>query len=191
MTCGQEERHPHGDAYEYVENTILNANTFVNNAAGIYRPPFHRNEFGGDVGGPILKSRAFFFFDYDGLPQRIPVVAQDNLPTAAEKQGNFGALCVSYNTNGVCSATGGVQLYNPQTGQPFPDNVISPGMITSQAKALLAFVPDPDRSDIARTSAGNEDGQRPGRAVQLHNNGALGVQREQVGPAAGLPFVGS
>lgn len=133
----------HGDAYEYVENTILNANTFVNNAAGIPRPPFHRNEFGGDIGGPILKNRAFAFFDYDGVRQRIPVVAQDNLPTAAEKQGNFGALCTTFDSNGVCGKGAGVQLYNPQTGQPFANNVIPAAMITSQAKTLLAFLPDP------------------------------------------------
>lgn len=137
----------HGDAYEYLENTILNANTFVNKAAGIARPPFHRNEFGGDVGGPILKNRAFFFFDYDGLRQNVPVVVQDNLPTAAEKQGNFGALCASYNASGVCNASGGVQLYNPQTGQPFPNNVIPASMITSQAQALIAFLPNPTVTD--------------------------------------------
>jgi hypothetical protein len=135
--------HIHGEAYEYLENTVLNANTFVNNAAGIPRPPFHRDEFGADIGGPILRNRAFFFFDYDGLRQAIPVTAQDNLPTAAEKGGNFGALCASYNGSGVCNATGGVQLYNPQTGQPFANNLIPSTMLTSQAKALLAFVPDP------------------------------------------------
>lgn len=138
----------HGEAYEYIENTSLNANTFVNNAAGIVRPPFHRNEFGIDIGGPILHNKAFFFFDYDGLRQAIPVIVQDNLPTVAEKQGNFGALCASYDGNGVCNASGAnnVQLYNPQTGQPFANNVIPSGLITSQAKALLAYLPNPTDS---------------------------------------------
>ena len=136
----------HGDAYWYLENTVLNANTFVNNAAGVQRPPFHRNEFGGDIGGPILKNRAFAFFDYDALRQNLPVVVQNNLPTAAQKQGNFGTLCGSYNASGVCNATGGVQLYNPQTGKPFANNVIPSSMITSQAQALLAFVPNPTDS---------------------------------------------
>jgi hypothetical protein len=133
----------HGDAYWYLENTVLNANTFVNNAAGVHRPPFHRNEFGGDIGGPILKNRAFAFFDYDALRQNLPVVVQNNLPTAAQKQGNFGTLCGSYNATGVCNATGGVQLYNPQTGKPFANNVIPSSMITSQAQSLMAFLPNP------------------------------------------------
>lgn len=138
----------HGEAYEYLENTALNANTFVNNAHGISRPPFHRNEFGVDIGGPILRNKAFFFFDYDAVRQAIPVSVQDNLPTAAEKKGDFGALCTSYNGSGICNVTGKdeVQLYNPQTGQPFAYNVIDPSLITSQAKALLAFVPDPTDS---------------------------------------------
>src|SRR6185437_4306619 len=45
----------HGDVYEYLENTALNANTFVNNSAGRPRSPFHRNEFGFDAGGPIWR----------------------------------------------------------------------------------------------------------------------------------------
>jgi hypothetical protein len=130
----------HGETYEYLENTALNANTFVNNAARIARAPFHRSEFGGDTGGPILRDKTFFFFDYDGVREAVPITVQDNLPTAAEKQGNFGALCATYNGSGVCNAAGGVQLYNPQTGQPFANNVLTP---TSQALALLAFVPNP------------------------------------------------
>ena len=135
----------HGEAYEYLENTALNANTFVNNEHGIPRPPFHRNEFGVDIGGPILRNKAFFFFDYDAVRQAIPISVTDNLPTAAEKKGDFGALCTSYDGSGVCNVTGKdeVQLYNPQTGQPFAYNVIDPSLIASQSKTLLAFVPDP------------------------------------------------
>jgi len=133
----------HGEAYEYIQNTALNANTFVNNAAGQARSPFHRNEFGGDIGGPILHNKAFAFFDYDGLRQNLPSTVQNNLPTIAQTQGDFGALCATYNVSGVCNATGGVQLYNPQTGQPFANNVIPSNLITSQAKALLGFVPAP------------------------------------------------
>jgi hypothetical protein len=130
----------HGDVYEYLENTALNANTFVNNSAGRLRSPFHRNEFGFDVGGPILRNRTFFFFDYDGVRQDIPITIQNNLPSAAERGGDFGALCASY-SNGVCSATGGVQLYNPNTGQPFPNNQIPASMIASQAQTMLGFLP--------------------------------------------------
>src|SRR5579872_1700879 len=94
----------HGDAYDYIENSVLNANSFLLNAAGQTRPLFQRNQFGIDIGGPVIRNRTFFFFDYSPLRQRIPLTAQDNLPSLAERQGNFGALCGSYDATGVCSA---------------------------------------------------------------------------------------
>jgi hypothetical protein len=133
----------HGDAYEYVENSVLNANTFLLNAAGQKKPLFQRNQYGIDIGGPVLRNRTFFFFDYSGLRQRIPQTAQLNLPTLAERQGNFAALCGSYDANGVCNAAGGTQLYNPFSGAAFPRNQIPASLITSQAQALLKFVPAP------------------------------------------------
>jgi hypothetical protein len=133
----------HGDAYEYIENSVLNANTFLLNAAGQKKPLFQRNQFGIDIGGPVIRNRTFFFFDYSGLRQRIPQTAQLNLPTMAERQGNFAALCNSYDANGICNATGGTQLYNPFTGAAFPRNQIPAAMITSQSQKLLQYVPAP------------------------------------------------
>ena len=91
----------HGDVYEYVENSVLNANTFLLNSTGQKRPLSQRNQFGIDVGGPIIKNHTFFFFDYSGVRQNIPQTAQLNLPTVAERQGNFGALCKAYDASGV------------------------------------------------------------------------------------------
>ena len=132
----------HGSAYEYVENTDLNANTFVLNEGGKPRPPLNRNQFGADVGGPIAKNKAFFFFDYAGLRQRTSTTPQLNFPTQAERQGNFSALCSSFNGSNTC--TSGVQLYNPQTGQAFAGNQVTSSLITAQAAALLGFVPLPN-----------------------------------------------
>ena len=140
----------HGDAYEYVENNALNANTFLLNRLGKPRSPFRRNQFGFDLGGPILHNHAFFFFDYSGARQSIPFTHQANLPTMAERTGNFMALCSSYNSSGICTAKGGTQLYNPYTGAAFPNNQIPASMITSQAKTLLGFMPPP----IDRSSSG-------------------------------------
>jgi Carboxypeptidase regulatory-like domain/TonB dependent receptor len=56
----------HGSAREYHRNTATEANSFFNNAAGVERPKLIRNQFGGNIGGPVFKDKLFFFFDYDG-----------------------------------------------------------------------------------------------------------------------------
>jgi hypothetical protein len=57
----------HGSAFDRLRNDALNANTFANNDLGLRRNPFKVNSFGGTVGGPIIKNRAFFFLSYQGL----------------------------------------------------------------------------------------------------------------------------
>ncbi|MHB8753872.1 MAG: outer membrane beta-barrel protein [Candidatus Acidiferrales bacterium] len=56
----------HGQLYEYHQTTGWNANSFFLNAAGITRPPLHRNTFGGVLGGPIVHNKLFFFTSYQG-----------------------------------------------------------------------------------------------------------------------------
>ena len=55
----------HGSAFEFYRDKALNANTFVNNRAGVKKLPYHFNQFGGTLGGPIKKNKLFFFFSYD------------------------------------------------------------------------------------------------------------------------------
>src|ERR1044072_3439089 len=56
----------HGSPYEFHRNTVTSANVFFNNASGTPRPQLIRNVYGGSIGGPITKDRAFFFCNYDG-----------------------------------------------------------------------------------------------------------------------------
>ena len=59
----------HGTVFEFLRNDDLDANNFFTNAAGLPRAPFHQNQFGGAVGGPIIHNRTFFFADYQGTRQ--------------------------------------------------------------------------------------------------------------------------
>ena len=59
----------HGEAFEFVRNSYLDARNYFN-PSPILQSPFKRNQFGGDVGGPIIKERTFFYFSYEGLRQR-------------------------------------------------------------------------------------------------------------------------
>jgi outer membrane receptor protein involved in Fe transport len=56
----------HGDAYEFLRNTDLDANNFFLNGEGTPRPTYRRNQFGGTLGGPVIKDRAWFFISYQG-----------------------------------------------------------------------------------------------------------------------------
>jgi hypothetical protein len=59
----------HGSGYEFLRNSALDAANFFENAGGIPKSPFKRNQFGGSMGGPIIKNRTFFFADYEGIRQ--------------------------------------------------------------------------------------------------------------------------
>jgi len=60
----------HGNVYEFFRNTALNANNYFLNAAHVPRPPYQRNQFGGTLGGPMVKDRLWFFVSYQGSRER-------------------------------------------------------------------------------------------------------------------------
>ena len=60
----------HGNVYEFFRNEKLNANDFILNSAGRPRPIFRRNQFGGTIGGPIIREKFFFFGSYQGTRER-------------------------------------------------------------------------------------------------------------------------
>ena len=62
----------HGTAFWFFRDKAMNANTFINNAAGRARQPYHFNQFGGNIGGPIKKNKLFFFYNYDGQRNTLP-----------------------------------------------------------------------------------------------------------------------
>jgi outer membrane receptor protein involved in Fe transport len=77
----------HGSLYEFHRNDVLDATNFFNNKNGIEKSPLRQNQFGGSVGGPIIKDRTFFFANYEGITIRSGQVLVDEVPTAEAKQG--------------------------------------------------------------------------------------------------------
>ena len=71
----------HGTLFEYLRNDVLDANNWFNNNVGLPRAAEKQNDFGGVVGGPILKDKLFFFFSYEGLRVRVPESRTDIVPT--------------------------------------------------------------------------------------------------------------
>jgi hypothetical protein len=82
----------HGSVYDYLRNPALNANGLINNAFGVPKASDKANDFGGTLGGPIKKGRAFFFGSYEGTRYgNFGLGGKITLPTPAMKQGDFSA----------------------------------------------------------------------------------------------------
>jgi len=84
----------HGSLYEFLRNDVLDANNFFSNALNAPKPVRQRNQFGGAVGGPLVKNRTFWFADYEGLRDREGVPRTRIVPTAEEKAGIFNTTVV-------------------------------------------------------------------------------------------------
>ena len=140
----------HGSAYEFLRNKVLNANTYFNNQLGIARPPFTQNQFGVNLGGPILKDKLFFFGSYEGFRLREGSSFISWVPTDAERGGDFSGL----GTSGTASV---LNIYDPLTSTnctgsnatcrtQFVGNKIPSNRIDPTAQALLKFFPEPNVS---------------------------------------------
>jgi outer membrane receptor protein involved in Fe transport len=150
----------HGDAFDYRRSDAQQArNPFNQNTpdALTHRllPPALYNQFGGSVGGPIKKDKAFFFGDYQGVRQKIGTSARQTVPTAL-----IHNSCLSGNgcdLSEYLAARGALpgQIYNPRvinpvTGPaPFANNFIPQQSLSPQALALLKLIPLPNASGIA------------------------------------------
>jgi hypothetical protein len=109
----------HGSGYDFIRNKITDANNWFNNEFGVPIAPVHRNNYGGTVGGPIIKNKTFFFFDWDGTRSSNLGTYQAGVPSAAERTGDFGEVCGAnggtFDSAGLCSVNAG-QIYDPYSG---------------------------------------------------------------------------
>ncbi|HVU48587.1 MAG TPA: carboxypeptidase-like regulatory domain-containing protein, partial [Terracidiphilus sp.] len=136
--------HIHGEAYEYVRNNQMEARDYFAKAAP---GPYHQNQFGASVGGPILKNKLFYFGNYEGYRQIQSRFVSALTPTQAMFGGDFSALSTP-----IYDPT----TYDPTTGlrQQFQGNKIPSTRINNTSKQLLAFY----LPGAANTSGNNVSG---------------------------------
>lgn len=123
----------HGDVWEFVRNNRFDSNTFFNNAGGVPRGHFSQNQFGGTIGGPVIKNKTFFFFDMQNLTSRKATTTTSAVPTPLMKQGNFTELKPTLADSNVAGQSGCVVA-----------NIINPRCIDPVGQKLLALYPDPN-----------------------------------------------
>jgi hypothetical protein len=157
----------HGSAYEYFQTSGIEANPFYDNAHGIPRAPYHYDQFGANIGGPVYlpklyngKDKVFWFFAYEGLRDSDPINAPAEggptfvtVPTAGERTGDFSGL-LRLNTNNTS-----YQLYDPASGvtqgsrtmrTAFPNNIIPANRISAIAAKYMQFYPMPNLPGTAQ-----------------------------------------
>jgi hypothetical protein len=132
----------HGMAYDYIQNTAFKAATYAFGTGSV--SPLHYNDFGGNLGGPVLKNRFFLFFDWD---HTISHGGADpsfiNVPTEAMREGNFTDLPTIYDpTTQTVDANGNVtrKTFAEEYGN---GNVIPSNMIDSVASKIQEYFPTP------------------------------------------------
>jgi hypothetical protein len=138
----------HGTLYEFHRNKVLNASNFFANATGAGKPPFVQNQFGGTVGGPVVKDKIFFFAGYEGFRQRQGNLFRLTVPTADMLRGDFsnyrnaaGDVIPIYDPLTQCGAHGNAACPAGVTDQrtPFPNNIIPANRINPIARRLADF----------------------------------------------------
>lgn len=154
----------HGSVFEFFRNEALNArNLFA--PANQPKPVFRRNQFGGVIGGPIIRERTFFFADYQGSRQSIGRIRTSTVPTLAQRGGNFssslGALIgtsMVLDTNGNSIPLRVGQVFRPSDKRAYAGNIIPLTDFDPVALELLQRYPNPTIAGAANnfTRVGNE-----------------------------------
>ena len=127
----------HGTAFDFLRNDDLDARNFFE-PAGSPKAPFRQNQFGGTLGGPILRNKTFFFMDYQGTRAGTSSPDIVTVPTPAEIGGNFAGVATIYDPNTTQMVNGNV------VRTPFPGNVIPAQQLDPIAHNVAMLYPTPN-----------------------------------------------
>jgi hypothetical protein len=147
----------HGTAYEFLRNSVLDANNFFANRRGDRLGSFKRSQFGGSASGPIRRDRTFFMGAYEGIQERSFATTTFTVPTLLERQGDFSSTFAS---NGQL-----IRIFDPFTTRanpaggfirdPFADNKIPANRMDAVAMNVLKYFPLPNQTGNPITNANN------------------------------------
>ena len=121
----------HGTAYEFFRNAALDGTNFFA-PSDQSSPKYQRNQFGGSIGGPLVKNRTFFFADYEGTRLGAGQTLVTDVPTALERTGDF--------------SQSPFYAVDPSTGQPIPGNKLPSFFQDPIGAKIAALFPLPNRN---------------------------------------------
>ena len=128
----------HGTGYEYFRNQSFDSIDYFSQQAGAAKPANDQNQYGGNLGGPIVSSKAFFFADFEGTRITRGVTRLTRVPTDSDRLGVFSS-----------------PITDPLTGQNFANNTIPGSRIDPASAAILALIPaanQPGANNFFRTA---------------------------------------
>ncbi|MGH9771126.1 MAG: hypothetical protein ACRD4Q_05435, partial [Candidatus Acidiferrales bacterium] len=128
----------HGDVFDFLRNDALNARDFFAQT----KSPYKSNQFGGAMGGPMIKNKLFFFGDYQQLSQHQGQTYLITVPTLLQRQG-------------ILTEGGQQPIYNPATGQLFPGRIIPTADINPIAQKVANLFPAPNLPGVANNYVTN------------------------------------
>ena len=136
----------HGAAFEFIRNNYVDATNFFATCTPVApattctaKDTLHQNQYGGTLGGRIIKDKLFFFGGYQRLSSSSgSAVSSAKVPTAAMLAGNFLPA-----NSAPCVTTNPVQLLNPITGAVLPNDFINPSFFDHTALSMLQYLPPP------------------------------------------------
>ncbi len=168
----------HGSGFLYGRNEVLDANTWDNNNSGIPRAPDRAWDYGGSLGGPIIKDHTFFFGAFERYTQRNFAPggfgSAATVPTSAFLNGDFSALLNTSVPLGTDSAGNTIYqgaIFNPETGNVFVGNKIPSGMISPVSNNIVTLFQkyySPENGNLVNNDqlpGSNSPAQTPNQAV--------------------------
>jgi hypothetical protein len=130
----------HGALWEFLRNDVFDATNYF----AATTEPLKQNQFGGTFGGPIRKDKTFFFAYFEGFRNRQGETDSSTVPSVAERQGDFSAICTAGFTGGFCNDQN-QQLFNVFLNQPYPNNQYPVDTQTNPVtQNLLQYIPFPN-----------------------------------------------
>ena len=145
----------HGSAFEFLRNDKIDARNYFNAKSTSAKPPFRQNQFGGSLGGPLIRNKLFFFGDYEGLRKAQGTNTTVNtVPTAALRQGDFRESRAIFDPGTLLAAPGTPSGF---TRQPFPNNAVPASRMDPVAARLIQAYPLPVLPGLANNQFTNPE----------------------------------